>query len=193
MKTESPDGRINYPSREFQIPDAETHGLEIVFSGVPLAGIVVDKETDQPIAQASVERALRNHSADKYGSSQTGADGRFQLDADPGDYTLTGGAEGYASGRISAVVGWAGLFDARIELEKGVEIEGRIVDSSGQGVSFPSRSWPHRRPGEGDPGFAQALPDGSFRLSPPRRAGLQPLRWEPTGRLRRPERCVAGG
>ena len=54
VSTESPDGRTNYPCREFQIPDAETHGLEIAFSGVPLAGIVVDKETDQPIAQAAV-------------------------------------------------------------------------------------------------------------------------------------------
>ena len=161
--TESPDGRTNFPMRELQIPDAETHALEIVFSGVPLAGVVVDEETDQPIAQAFVRAMPKDNPAASAGSSQTGADGRFQLDADPGEYTLFAGAEGYAAARLSATVGPAGLSDARFELARGLEIKGRVLDTSGQGMSSVNvRAVPAAA--EGDSGGAQALPDGSFRV-----------------------------
>jgi len=162
VQTESQDGRTNYPGRSVQIPDVETHSLEIAFSGVSVTGIVVDKDTDQPVPLAFVSAAPKDKNAPRTGTAQTGADGRFQLDADPGEYTLSARAEGYGMAKIDATVASSGLSDARLELEKGLEIKGRVVDASGQGVSgVPVAA----RGGESEYGGAQTLPDGSFRIS----------------------------
>jgi protocatechuate 3,4-dioxygenase beta subunit len=162
VRTESQDGRTNYPQREVQVPDVEAHTLEIAFSGVPVTGIVVDKDTDQPVALASVSAAPKDKDAPRAGSAQTGADGRFQLDADPGDYTLSARAEGYGVAKIDATVAASGLSDARFELEKGLEIKGRVLDASGQGVSGVAVA---ARAGESEFGGTQTLPDGSFRIA----------------------------
>ena len=162
VRTESQDGRTNYPQREVQIPDVEAHSLEIAFSGVPVTGIVVDKDTDQPVPLAFVSAAPRDKDAPRSGTAQTGADGRFQLDAEPGEYTLSARAEGYGVAKIDATVVASGLSDARLELEKGLEIKGRVVDARGQGVSGVAVA---ARAGESDHGGTQTLPDGSFRIS----------------------------
>ena len=54
------------------------------------------------------------------------------------------------------------MSDARLELEKGLEIKGRVLDASGQGVSGVGVQ---SRAGESDHGGGQTLPDGSFRIS----------------------------
>ncbi len=159
---ESQDGRATYPSREVQVPDVEAHSVEIAFSGVPVTGIVVDKDTDLPVALAFVNAAPKDKDAPRAGSAQTGADGRFQLDADPGDYTLSARAEGYGTANLAVTVAASGLSDARLELEKGLEIKGRVVDASGQGVSGVGVQL---RAGESEYGGGQTLPDGSFRIS----------------------------
>jgi hypothetical protein len=161
VNTESVDGRTSYPSRELQIPDVETHGVEIAFSGVPVTGIVVDKETEQPVAQARVSAMAKDASGPRATSGQTGADGRFQLDAEPGEYTLSAGAEGYAAARLPLTVGDAGVADARLELEKGLEITGRVLDATGRAVGSIQVQ------GVGEPGYsghAETLADGSFRM-----------------------------
>jgi hypothetical protein len=166
VNTESVDGRVNYPSREIQIPDVETHNVEIAFSGVPVTGLVTDKETDQAVAQAFVRAIPKDKEkiSSGGGSARTGADGRFQLDVDPGEYTLSAGAEGYGIANNGVTVAANGLADARIELEKGLEIKGRVVDASGQGV--PSLSIIARPPsGDWDTKGAQTLPDGTFRIA----------------------------
>ena len=171
VMTESVDGRTNYPSRELQIPDAETHNVEIAFSGVPVAGVVIDKETDQPVKQAFV-RAMpkdKDKAASGGGSTRTGADGRFQFDVDPGEYTLSAGAEGYGVTNDAVTVGATGLADARVELEKGLEIKGRVVDASGQPVPSVTISVRSAAAGESapvsDPAGGQTLPDGTFRIA----------------------------
>jgi hypothetical protein len=160
--TESQDGRTGYPQREVQIPDVEAHSLEITFSGVPVTGIVVDKETDQPVPQAFVSAAPKDKDAPRATSAQTGPDGRFQLDADPGEYTLSARAEGYGVASLVATVGASGLSEARLELEKGLELKGRVLDTHGQGISGIRVQ---SRAGESEYGGAQTLPDGSFRIS----------------------------
>jgi hypothetical protein len=160
VQTESQDGRTNYPGRSVQIPDVEAHSLDIAFSGVPVTGIVVDKETDQPVPQAWVSAAPKE-AVPGATSAQTGTDGRFQLDADPGEYTLSARAEGYGVAKIAATVGPSGLSDARLELEKGLEIKGRVLDASGQGVS----SIRVQATGPAVYAGAETLPDGSFRIS----------------------------
>jgi carboxypeptidase family protein len=164
VMTESQDGRTTYPSREAQIPDVDAHSLEIAFSGVPVTGIVVDKETDQPVPQALVSGAPNDKDVRRASSAQarTGADGRFQLDADPGEYTLSARAEGYGIGSLAATVGASGLSDARIELEKGLEIKGRVLDATGHGVPGVRVQ---ARAGESEYGGSPTLPDATFRIS----------------------------
>jgi hypothetical protein len=163
VQTESQDGRTNYPQREVQVPDVEAHSVEITFSGVPVTGLVVDKDTDLPVSLAFVSAKPKEKDAiPRATSAQTGADGRFQLDADPGDYTLFARAEGYGIAKIDATVGASGLSDARLELEKGLEIKGRVLDASGQGVSSVGVQL---RSEDSDYGGGQTLPDGSFRIS----------------------------
>jgi hypothetical protein len=171
VMTESVDGRTNYPSRELQIPDAETHIVELTFSGVPVTGVVIDKETDQPVKQAFV-RAMpkdKDKAASGGGATRTGADGRFQFDVDPGEYTLSAGAEGYGATNNTVTVGATGLADARVELEKGLEIKGRVVDASGQPVPSVNVSVRSAAAGESspvsDPAGGQTLPDGTFRIA----------------------------
>jgi hypothetical protein len=167
VNTESVDGRVSYPSREVQIPDVETHNVELTFSGVPVTGVVIDKETDQPVAQAFVRAIPKNkEKADPGGggSARTGADGRFQFDTNPGDYMLSAGSDGYASTNVPVTVPASGLSDARLELEKGLEIKGRVVDASGQGVpslNVSARSSTDELEGKG----AQTLADGTFRMA----------------------------
>jgi hypothetical protein len=167
VQTESVDARTNYPTRQLEIPDVETHNVEIAFSGVPVTGVVIDKETDQPVAQAFV-RAVPNDTAKADpgggGSARTGTDGRFQFDADPGENKLSAGAEGYATTNTVVTVPATGLSDARLELEKGLEIKGRVLDASGQGVPslyVSARSTTGDMEGKG----AQTLPDGTFRMA----------------------------
>jgi large repetitive protein len=163
VRTESQDGRTSYPSREVQVPDVETHSVELTFSGVPVIGIVVDKDTDQPVAQASVNAVVKEKNGPRASSAQTGPDGRFQIDAEPGEYTLSARAEGYGVTNLAATVGASGLSDARLELEKGLEIRGRVLDASGRGVASARVD---ARAGESsDFGGAEALADGSFRIS----------------------------
>ncbi len=145
-----------------QIPDVEAYTLEIAFSGAAVTGIVVDKDTDQPVPLAFVSAAPKDKDAPRAGSAQTGVDGRFQLDAEPGEYTLSARAEGYGTANLAATVAASGLSDARLELEKGLEIKGRVVDASGQGVSGVAVA---ARAGESEYGGTQTLPDGSFRIS----------------------------
>jgi hypothetical protein len=163
VQTESQDGRTTYPQREVHVPDVEAHSLEITFAGVPVTGIVVDKETDQPVPQALVAAAPKDKDAIPTATSaQTGADGRFQLDADPGEYTLFARAEGYGAANLAVTVGASGLSDARLELEKGFDIKGRVLDASGRGVADLGVQ---ARGGQSEYGSARTLPDGNFHMS----------------------------
>jgi len=164
VRTESQDGRMSYPSREVQVPDVETHSVEITFSGAAVIGIVVDKDTDQPVAQASVNAVVKEKNGrPRASSAQTGPDGRFQLDAEPGEYTLSVRAEGYGVTNLATTVGASGLSDVRFELEKGLEIRGRVLDAGGRGVASARVD---ARAGESaEFGGAEALADGSFRIS----------------------------
>jgi hypothetical protein len=168
VNTESQDARTTYPSRSVAIPDAETHSVEIAFSGVPVTGVVVDKETDKPVAQAAVRAQAKDNGPPRSTAARTGPDGRFQLDAEPGEYTLSAQAEGYAAASLAATVAASGLSDARLELEKGLEITGRVLDAGGQGTG----SVRVEAVGEQSFGGAETLPDGSFRI-----AGLSAKRY----------------
>jgi protocatechuate 3,4-dioxygenase beta subunit len=165
---ESQDSRRSYPSRELEIPDVETHTADLAFSGVPITGVVVDKDNEQPVAQAAVHIAPKAKTDDSWqlaSGGRTGPDGRFQIEADPGDYTLSAQAEGYGQARIDVSVSSAGLSDVRLEMERGLEIRGRVLDSRGRALSGIGVHARNEVEGFAGFGWAQTLPDGTFRMS----------------------------
>ena len=160
-RIESPDSGRVYPARPLDIPDAETHHVEIAFSGVPVEGIVVDKDTAQPVARATVGLFAKSRTESSPPSqTQTGPDGRFSLEADPGEYRIWASADDYRQARSDVTVD-SGTSDLRLELEHGLEVRGRVLDRHGRSVSgievFAMS--------EGqDDAFGQTLPDGTFRI-----------------------------
>jgi hypothetical protein len=132
----SVDGRISYPMRFVEIPDVDALAIDLAFNGVPLAGVVVDKESGQPIADAMVSASAKKQSpgAPLGGSVSSGADGRFQMELEPAEYRLSARIRGYAPGSLEVTVASSGTPDVRLALAHGVPIAGRIVDERGRGV-----------------------------------------------------------
>jgi hypothetical protein len=199
---DSLDRATRFPGRTLEIPDVETYSADIAFSSAPISGVVVDRESEQPVMGASVGVEPRGGSESSWGKAgwtRSAPDGRFSFDAEPGDYTLVARNSGYAEARTSISVGSDGVFDVRIALERGLEIRGRVVDAKGQAVSGVTVT---AELGEGvdqtgpeaSRAEARTLVDGSFRI-----AGLVPGRYtlsstdELTGRaVRRDVRAGEG-
>jgi hypothetical protein len=157
------DGRVSLPTREVEIPDADSYVLDLAFSGVPVTGVVLDGDTEQPIANASVRAGLREPGPGTGGGGATGADGRFAFEIDPGEYRLSAFAEGYAGETSELTVGAGGAADVRVLLRRGGSVVGRVVDASGRplgGVWINAVA----APGTTGGGNGQTLPDGSFRI-----------------------------
>jgi hypothetical protein len=73
------------PSSPFlEIPDVPQHRIDFTIGGATVAGIVVDEETGAPVRQAFVAFAGKAG----MGRGESGPDGRFQFDAEPGEGRL---------------------------------------------------------------------------------------------------------
>jgi hypothetical protein len=159
------DGRVNLPAREVEIPDTDGYVLDLAFSGQTVTGIVLDRETEQPLSNANVGARPRETGARGGTSGMTGPDGRFVLELEPGDYRLHARAEGYAAEVTDLTVGSGGAADLRLPLSRGGLISGRIVDVASRpvgGISVTATA------GEGvntQGGGGQSLPDGSFVIA----------------------------
>ena len=160
------DGRITYPSREVEIPDADSHVLNLDFAGLPVAGVVVDAEAEQPIPQASVFASPKKPDGPRGSSATAGADGRFYLEIEPGEYRLSGRAEGYAGQVADLTVGSGGASEVRLTLARGLSLTGKVVDARGRGIGDLFVTAPS---GDGGPGTStestMTLPDGSFQFA----------------------------
>jgi hypothetical protein len=159
------DGRVNLPPREVEIPDMDGYVLDLAFSGQTVTGIVLDRETEQPLSSAHVGARPRETGARGGGGGMTGPDGRFLLELEPGDYRLHARAEGYAAEATDLTVGSGGAADLRLLLSRGGMISGRILDVAGRPVSGISVN---ATAGEGvnmQGGSGQSLPDGSFQIA----------------------------
>lgn len=62
-------------------------------------------------------------------SARTGPDGRFSLAVEPGEWQLSATAPGRKLTVLPLNVGPAGLSDVQVEMERGVEVRGRVVDA----------------------------------------------------------------
>jgi Carboxypeptidase regulatory-like domain len=161
--------RMSLPARTIEIPDVESHTLELDFSGVPVAGVVVDRETETPIERAhvAVQRLNAREVPDDEGwsSGTSGPDGRFEFMAAPGQSRLSAGAEGRARLQNELTLGESGVSDLRIELSPGFEITGRVVNAAGQGLAGVQVTGIGTRAKERSRGGARTRGDGSFTLA----------------------------
>jgi protocatechuate 3,4-dioxygenase beta subunit len=159
---ESADGRVSLPARMVEIPDADSFALDLDFSSTKVSGLVADKETGQPIAEARVyaQKAERDGGPAR---ARSGLDGRFQLELDPGQYSLFGSAEGYARGGMPIQV--PATSEVVLELSRGAVLKGRVVDAAGRGVAGLDVT---AFSGEADvwsgEAWAYTHPDGSFQF-----------------------------
>jgi hypothetical protein len=122
---------------------------------------VVAKTDDSPVARADVSLSSKEHDTSRFRGAVTGADGHFQVDAIPGEYTVRASADGYADGRQEITIGEAGA-DVRLSLVRGLTISGRVVDVGGR----PAGGCPVsvHTPSDGGYGaFLVTLSDGSFQ------------------------------
>jgi hypothetical protein len=127
---QSLDGKVRYASRDLQIPDVPDYRLDFKLGGVPVSGIVVDKETGEGVPNSG----LNVH--DMKGIDESGAsaspDGRFAFEIPPGDYRVSLWAEGYAHSQSGLTVGAGGESDVRFELLRGLVLVGKVIGASGR-------------------------------------------------------------
>lgn len=159
----SPDSR-RMPMQKAEIPDADAFTYNITLGGTSISGTVIDKETGGPVLRAYVwARSADPEKATSAGSfPQTGADGRFELDVDPGPYTIAAQSETHTGDPVTVEVPDAGVSDVQIPLAKGLTISGRVVSARGLGV--PGLSVLARSVDGRFNGSSEVLLDGSFRI-----------------------------
>jgi protocatechuate 3,4-dioxygenase beta subunit len=164
IQTADRQGRL--PAPRVQVPDAESYVADFNFTGGFIEGVVVDRDTDQPIPAASVGAALTERTPGSGFSSATASgEGRFRLELEPGEYRVTARAEGYGSDNVTLTVGDSGASGVRLALARGLTIKGRVVDTAGRGVGGLMVSG---LTGEGrtrSGGGGHTLSDGSFEIA----------------------------
>jgi hypothetical protein len=169
----TPDGRTRLPMRPVEVPDVDAHTVELSWGGAPVTGIVVDKETDAPIPFASVFAAPEPRGSDGGGGgASAGADGRFQLEVEPGAYRIGARSRGdayetalvYGTAEVEVTVGASGLADVKIALPRGLAIAGRVTDVAGRPVGGISLFAYSNTAGETTGGWGSSLGDGTFTI-----------------------------
>jgi hypothetical protein len=151
-----------YPGRQVDVPDADRFELDLEVGAATVSGIVVDREGGTPVPEASVSLQRSDESSEWRGGAESGPDGRFSIAAEPGEYGLTARARDRKPTSQALSVGPSGVADLRVELERGLEIRGRLVDSAGRPASgllvlvTPAD-------GKGS-GHADSGADGGFRI-----------------------------
>jgi protocatechuate 3,4-dioxygenase beta subunit len=167
LLAERVDGKGSFPMRTLELPDVDAYTLDIAFAGVMLAGVVVDRDSERPIPRAMVFAGPLKPEGPVGGSrAETGDDGRFQMDVEPGDYRVGAAAESYGRSEVEVSVGSGGTGDVRLALPRGLTLTGKVVDSQGNGVGgvmvFAEAAG---RGGDRlSSGGTDTLPDGSFQI-----------------------------
>jgi protocatechuate 3,4-dioxygenase beta subunit len=155
-------GGQQHPGRQVEIPDTDRFPLDLEIGGVTVSGLVVDRETGEPVPEAYVSLLPAEGQKTQGGSAQCGLDGRFSVSAEPGEYRLQARARDRQPALLPLSVGPSGLSDLRVEMDRGLQISGRLVDSAGRAApGFLILVTP--ADGEGS-GHADSGADGSFRI-----------------------------
>jgi protocatechuate 3,4-dioxygenase beta subunit len=151
---EAVSGTERYPDRQVVVPDVDRFELDLEIGAAQVTGVVVDKDGGEPVADARV-RLGRS-------SASTGPDGRFALAAEPGERQLGATAPGRKYALLTLNVPVDGLSDVRVEMERGLEIRGRVVDAAGR--SAPNLEVTATAASEVYVETVWTLGDGSFRV-----------------------------
>jgi hypothetical protein len=166
VSVETLDGTSTLASRATTVPDADAHVIDIALAGVAVSGLVVDDATGKPLpdARVSAMRRGRTPGSDAL-PARTGPDGRFTLEAEPGEYRLYASAEAYTNAVAEVTVGEAGAADVRIGLAQGASIAGRVLDAQGRPAAGARVSVTEAGTGRWRPSqLVAVLSDGSFRI-----------------------------
>jgi hypothetical protein len=160
---------VGLPSRKVTVPDVDSLSLDLDFGGALVTGRVVDEKTEASVAGAFVfARSTKSGTSSSDAGLQVGADGLFELELEPGEFTIVVRADGYASVEEKVSVAEGGRSDLVFALSSGLHITGRVVDASGRGLGnvrvmavedSPDISAVPTRTGQ-----ATTIPDGSFSL-----------------------------
>jgi len=160
---------IGLPSRKVTVPDVDSLSLDLNFGGALVTGRVVDEKTEAPLAGAFVfARSTKSGTSSSDAGLQVGADGLFELELEPGEFTIAVRADGFASEEEKISVAEGGRSDLVFALSSGLRIAGRIVDANGRGIGnlrvmavedSPDISAPPMRTAS-----AMTIPNGSFSL-----------------------------
>ena len=142
-----------------EVPDVPSHTADFTLGSARVAGIVVEQDSGKPIARAFVSFTAKA----TQGSGMSDAEGRFAIEAEPGDGKLRIRAEGFAPEERALSVGETGLDELRVELTRGLEIAGRVVDPTGRPVG-DLQVLARSEADNSTSGFGRALPDGTFRV-----------------------------
>lgn len=135
LSVDSLDGQTTLLNRTVTIPDVEAHVLDVALAEIAVKGVVVDRRTREPVAQARIAAYRARASQGGFFGAKVGPDGRFTLELEPGDYRLRVYAEDYAEASRELAVTEAGAPDIHLELDKGLTLEGRVVDPEGRPAS----------------------------------------------------------
>jgi hypothetical protein len=157
----------SFPGRYVDVPDADAYGLELDFNGLPVSGVVVDKETGEPVPRAYVNlhpKAPVGPVVRVVGGS-TEADGRFTLETEAGDYAVQVRAEDYMPTYTELSLSGDGVAGLRLELVRGLVLEGRVLDAGGRPVPGVEVSATVVADNRRDSAFARTMPDGRFRFA----------------------------
>jgi large repetitive protein len=162
MWFESMDGR-SLPGRGIQVPDTESFAQDFEFSGIVLSGVVIDKDTEQPLANANVSASMVRGGRES-STQATGPDGRFQLEVDAGDYHVYARVDGYGSVNQEVTIGPSGVSDLRLAMARGLALRGKVVDARGRPAANLQVSASPVDSERGGFGFGTSLADGSFTV-----------------------------
>ena len=162
------DGRATH-FRNVEIPDTDAYELEIDISGAAVSGLVLEKGTERPLSSVRLAFVPVKDRSSGFVHCETGADGRFQVDLEPGSYGVNATLAEYVTAIVELEVPTAD--ETRILLSRGRSLEGKVVDDAGRGVVGLAVS---AFPADGGSGIrARSLSDGSFRLGGTRRAAAR--------------------
>ena len=180
IRAEGPVGGKSYPPRTIEVADADAQTFDLDFPAGTISGIVVDEETDAPIARASVDavsaRPRGSAGGPAGGRGMTGPDGRFTIDVDEGAFRVLASAEGYAQGVAAVTVAEAPVGEVRIALERGGRLRGKVMDSRGRPAPGVELRAVEEAGDEVMDAWAESALDGTFEF-----AALRPGRYSLAG------------
>jgi hypothetical protein len=145
---------------EVSVPDAETFTHDVVVPDWSLTGVVVDKETKQPLADAKVDVRPAGNVPGGAGLV-TGLDGRYQIAVESGSYRVSASAPKYVAQNDTMTLGGAAV-ERTFELVRGGSVKGHVLTPGGLGADMAQV---FALPTDGPSArTARALVDGSFVL-----------------------------